>query len=560
MTALRSLLDLAGRRRTAALLALMVAAALTEGVGLVMLVPLLAVLVPGSAPAGKLGAVLAGIGVPLALGPMLALFVALVIVRAVIMRARTLVALEAQVAVVETLRRRAWAALLHCEWRTLLTLRRSQNASLLLSEVERAGLGVQQLLLALASMITLGGILLGALALSPLLTLGAGLAGLMLIGLQAGLRRTAQSLGAAAGDAHGALHASLDEGLAALRTIKSLEGEAAAAAQTEASVAALRRVQRVFVRGHTFNQALLQTGGAAALALLVWLAVARWQLGPAAVLPMVVLFARALPLLGQVQDAMLNWLHARPALDAALALTAAAEAAREPAAAAISAPDLTRELAFAAVTVRFGSAAASLDQVSLSIPARGITAVTGASGAGKSTLADLAGGLLAPDAGHVTIDGLALEGPLRRAWRGRVGYVQQDPVLLAASVRENLLWAVPGASDDELRGALGAAAAGFVFALPEGLETRVGDGGRPLSGGERQRLMLARALLRRPALLILDEATSALDADNEAQIAEALSRLKSRMAVLVIAHRSALAGIADRTYTLAGGRLVNAAA
>ena len=85
----------------------------------------------------------------------------------------------------------------------------------------------------------------------------------------------------------------------------------------------------------------------------------------------------------------------------------------------------------------------------------------------------------------------------------------------------------------------------------------VGDGARLLSGGERQRLMLARALLRRPALLILDEATSALDADNETLIAAALVRLKARMAVLVIAHRGALTDLADRTYTLAGGKLVS---
>lgn len=557
MSTLRTLLDLAGPRRAALLLALMIAAALTEGIGLVMLVPLLTVLAPSSAPAGKLAALMAGTGLPLALGPLLAVFVTLVAMRGLIMRARTLVALEAQIAVVDRLRHRAWDALLHCEWRTLLTMRRSHSASLLLSEVERAGLGVQQLLIAAASAITLGGILLGALVLSPLLTLGAALAGMLLIALQAGLRRAALRLGGQVGEAYGAMHASFDEGLGALRTIKSLEGEAAAAAQTDASVAALRRVQLDFVRRQTFNQALLQVGGAATLALLVWLAVTHWQLGAAAVLPMVAVFARALPLLGQVQDAMLSWLNARPALEAALAMTAAAAAAREPAGAIPNPPELTRELAFAAVRVQFGDAPASLSDVSLTIPARGITAVTGASGAGKSTLADLAGGLLAPDAGTVSIDGQVLAGPLRRAWRERVAYVQQDPVLRAASVRDNLLWAASGASEQDLREALDDAAASFVFDLPDGIDTRIGDGGRILSGGERQRLMLARALLRRPALLILDEATSALDMANEVLIAAALTRLKARMAVLVIAHRGALTALADRTYLLEDGKLVS---
>ena len=557
MGTLRILLELAGRRRTAALLALMIAAALTEGVGLIMLVPLLAVLAPGSAPAGKLTAMLSGIGLPLALGPLLAVFVALVVVRGLIMRARTLVALEAQIAVVDRLRHRAWDALLHCEWRSLLTMRRSHSASLLLSEVERAGLGVQQLLFALASAVTLGGILLGALALSPLLTLGAGLAGLILIALQARLRRTALRLGGHAGDAYGAMHASFDEGLASLRTIKSLEGEAAAAAQTEASVAVLRRVQLDFVRRQTLNQALLQIGGAAALAVLVWLAVARWQLGAGAVLPMVAVFARALPLLGQIQDASLSWLHARPALDAARRLTADAEAAREPGGGPAEAPALNGELLLDSVTVRFAPGQAALDAVSVTIPARGVTVLNGASGAGKSTLADLAAGLLAPDGGRVSVDGVPLEGSQRRAWRRRVAYVQQDPVLITATVRDNLTWAAPTASDAALNDALCQASADFVFSLPQGLDTRIGDGGRGLSGGERQRLMLARALLRQPALLILDEATSALDAENEAQIVAALGRLKSQMAILVIAHRGALADIADRTYRLDNGKLVS---
>jgi len=554
----RTLLELTGRRRAAGLFALMIAAALTEGLGLIMLVPLLAVLAPGAAPGGgKLAALLESTGLPLALGPLLAVFVALVALRALVMRARTLAALRAQVALVDNLRARAWHALLHCEWRALLTLSRSHSANLLLSEVERAGLGVQQLLLAAASAVTLGGVLLGALLLSPLMTFGALIAGTILIALQAGLRRTAHRLGESVGEAHSALHASLDQGLASLRTIKSLEGEAAAAAQTAASVTALRTIQLEFARRHTLNQGLLQLGGAVALALLVWLAVSRWQLGAATVLPMVAVFARALPLLGQVQDAWLNWLHARPALDAALKLTREAEAAREPEVTGVTALKLSHELRLEQVSLRFTAGEAVLGDVTIAIPARGITALTGPSGAGKSTLADLVAGLLAPDQGMVTIDGAPLEGPLRRAWRRQVAYVQQDPVLIAGTLRDNLAWAAPEASDADLRVVLRQASADFALALPAGLDTRIGDGGRGLSGGERQRLMLARALLRKPALLILDEATSALDADNEAQIAAALVRLKPQMAVLVIAHRGALTQIADRTYRLERGRLVS---
>ncbi|MFM5918262.1 MAG: ATP-binding cassette domain-containing protein [Novosphingobium sp.] len=551
------MLDLAGRRRAGGLFALMIAAALTEGLGLLMLVPLLAVLVPGNANGSKLATVFVGAGVPLALGPLLTLFVGLVALRALVMRARTLTAVRAQVALVDELRMRAWNALLNCEWRHLLTLSRGHSASLLLSEVERAGLGVQQLLLAAASAVTLGGVLLGALLLSPLMTLGALGAGALLIVLQAGLRRTAHRLGEEVGEAHAALHASLDEGLASLRTIKSLEGEAAAAAQSALSIRALRSVQLEFARRHTLNQGLLQVGGAVALALLVWLAVRAWGLGAATILPMVAVFARALPLLGQVQDAWLNWLHARPALDAALRLTVQAEAAREPEPDQTAAPSLTQAVRLERVGLQFIAGEAVLHDVTLEMPARGMTALTGPSGAGKSTLADLIAGLLSPDRGQVTIDGVPLSGPQRRAWRRQVAYVQQDPVLIAGTLRDNLVWGAPQASDEALRDALHRASADFALALPEGLDTRIGDGGRGLSGGERQRLMLARALLRKPALLILDEATSALDPVNEAQIAAALERLKAQIAVLVIAHRGALTSIADRTYELSAGRLVN---
>jgi ATP-binding cassette subfamily C protein len=292
------------------------------------------------------------------------------------------------------------------------------------------------------------------------------------------------------------------------------------------------------------------------LAVLVWLAIERWHVGVAIVLPMVALFARALPLLGNLQQAMLNCANARPAVRDALQLIAAAEAAREEPAGTTPPPVLGEALVLSNVSVRFaGEPRPALDRVSVAIPAKGITALTGPSGAGKSTLADLVGGLLEPDDGEITVDGLALAGSLRQAWRQRVAYVQQDPVLLSASLRENMRWAAPDADDARIEQALLAAAAGFALELPNGLDTMLGDGGRQLSGGERQRLMLARALLRDPALLILDEATSALDTENEQRISEALHRLRGSMAIVVIGHRGVLVGLADQEIRLENGKL-----
>ncbi len=188
-------------------------------------------------------------------------------------------------------------------------------------------------------------------------------------------------------------------------------------------------------------------------------------------------------------------------------------------------------------------------------PARSTTAVVGQSGAGKSTLADVLTGLLAPDAGEMSVDGVPVAGARRRAWRRQVAYVPQDVYLFHDSIRNNLLWGQPDATENALRQALERAAASFVFRLPQGMETVVGDAGVRLSGGERQRLALARALLKRPSLLILDEATSALDLENEARICEAIEGLHGDLTVVVIGHRLPNLRRADQVVVLDAGRI-----
>jgi ATP-binding cassette subfamily C protein len=346
--------------------------------------------------------------------------------------------------------------------------------------------------------------------------------------------------------------------LGALRPIKSLGVERLAQDAALSGFAALADARRRFTTSTAVRRLTLHLGGAALLAALVWFAVMVLGASPAVLLPLVALFARALPLLGGLQEAAQHWHHSQPAVLDVLGLIKRAEAARETAVAPGEPPRLIRELALDAVTVRFSAEEpAALDSATLALRAGSITALVGPSGAGKSTVADLLSGLAAPDSGAVLIDGVPMDEARRQAWRGAVAYVEQDPVLLAATLRENLRWADPAASEEALWQALAEAAAdGFVRALPLGLDTPLGDGGRRLSGGERQRLMLARALLRRPQLLILDEATSALDAANEDAIAHAVGALRGRVTVLLIGHRGALLRLADQTIRLDGGRVV----
>jgi ATP-binding cassette subfamily C protein len=199
----------------------------------------------------------------------------------------------------------------------------------------------------------------------------------------------------------------------------------------------------------------------------------------------------------------------------------------------------------------------------LTIEAGLLTVLVGPSGAGKSTIADLTNGLLQPTGGNLVLDGRVLDPLDIRHWRHQVGYVGQETVLFHQSIRDNLLWAQPNASEAELREALELAAASFVFDLPLGLDTVAGDRGILLSSGQRQRISLARALLRKPRLLILDEATNALDVENEARVLDSILQVirdsKQRggglLTVLMIAHRASAIRRADRIFELEDGRI-----
>jgi ATP-binding cassette subfamily B protein len=186
-----------------------------------------------------------------------------------------------------------------------------------------------------------------------------------------------------------------------------------------------------------------------------------------------------------------------------------------------------------------------------------VVALVGPSGAGKSTVAALIPRFYDPVAGRITLDGVDLRRLAPRSLRAHIGAVMQEPVLFAGTIRENIVYGRPGASDDDVRGAARTAnAATFVESLPDAYETVVGERGVRLSGGQKQRIAIARAVLKDPRILILDEATSALDAESEYLVQEALDRLMRGRTTIVIAHRLSTVRRADRVMVLDGGRVV----
>lgn len=197
-----------------------------------------------------------------------------------------------------------------------------------------------------------------------------------------------------------------------------------------------------------------------------------------------------------------------------------------------------------------------LDDVSLEVPANGQTALVGPSGVGKTTIFGLIERFFSPDAGRILFDGKDIAQMHLTELRGQIGYVEQDAPLVGGTMRENLVYGMPDASDSAIADVLRVAQLEEVVAvLPGGIDAPLGDGGEALSGGQRQRVAIARALLRSPRLLLLDEATSQLDAINEAALRATIARAADTCTVIVIAHRLATVATSDRVVVLHDGRV-----
>ena len=228
-------------------------------------------------------------------------------------------------------------------------------------------------------------------------------------------------------------------------------------------------------------------------------------------------------------------------------------------------PD-AQPLAVGAATIRFDNVdfayhpdAPALERVTLDIPAGKKVALVGPSGAGKSTIFNVLLRFYDCDAGSVTIDGQDIAHVTLESLRANIALVTQESILFDESVADNIALGRKGATREEIiEAARNAAADGFIRELPEGYETRVGEGALKLSGGQRQRLAIARAMLRNAPILLLDEATSALDTESERQVQDALARLMVDKTTIVIAHRLSTVLDADRIYVMDRGRVAEA--
>jgi len=240
-------------------------------------------------------------------------------------------------------------------------------------------------------------------------------------------------------------------------------------------------------------------------------------------------------------------------------LMAAEDSVRDPAQPVALPRPATGKVAFEGVTFRYPARpeVSALDGVDLAVSPGETVALVGPSGAGKTTVIQLLQRFYDPDRGRVTIDGIDLRDMARADFRRAIALVPQDPVVFAASARENIRFGRPDATDAEVEAAARAAAAhDFLSALPEGYDSYVGERGVMLSGGQKQRIAIARAILRDAPILLLDEATSALDAESEVAVQKAVEAMAQGRTTLIVAHRLATVKKADRIVVFDQGRIV----
>ena len=290
------------------------------------------------------------------------------------------------------------------------------------------------------------------------------------------------------------------------------------------------------------------------LVLCLYIALVYWNLSLTAIMAMVFFIGKILKQVEKIQKEYVNLVEYDSAYWSLLEKIDGARNAREVLTGTLE-PTFSSCIRMDSVSFSYAGRAV-LDNVSIEIPAGSFSALLGPSGSGKTTFADLLTGLLRPQKGDIWIDDAPLSQIDIGSWRGMIGYVPQENLLMHDTILKNITLGEETISEPEVETALRAAGAwDFVQQMPKGIQSVVGERGSMISGGQRQRIAIARALVKHPKLLILDEATTALDPKTEKEICATLQQLKGGITILAISHQTTVVECADWAYRLKEGKL-----
>ena len=544
-------------------IALLIARTLTEGLGLVLLIPLLGLV--GVASGGErswftgiLQTTFDKVGVDLSLRSVLVVFVGLMVLRAVIGYSYNTVSARLQFGFLHELRSSTHRAVTRASWPFLAKLDGGVLNHSLSIQTENAAYGVNALARLASSIFAVAISLLAALAIDARFTLIVmGLAlivALPILAFDFRAYRLSERSASVLEDLFKRFRHQLDD----LKAIKSAAGEEQADARFDDL--SQQYVNAVLQRSYNGAQAGLLHDMAAVfmLAALIWVVSSYEQTLNVEPIALIIIFARLFPRAGELQRSVRDLFAILPGWQRLHSLKTSADANSENLPVGFVKPlSFNASLCLENVSYAYpGSDIKVLQDISLDLLAGSAIGIVGLSGAGKTTLLDLMSGLLLPSEGRVLVDGKPLDGSGRKAWRQTVAYVLQDTQLVNESVRFNIAPFEITPDDNDIWAALEKAGASQnVRDLPDGLDTLLGDRGSRLSRGQRQRISLARALFLKPSILFLDEATSALNPADEAEIVKTLRALRPHTTIVVVAHRLSSLAWTDLLYTLEHDRL-----
>lgn len=545
----------------------MIGLGLIEGIGILLLVPLLSM--SGIVEFDSSGIPLLGIfsflqnipisfGLPLILG----IYVFIVITQSIVNRQLNVKNAKIQQGFLRYMRLETYEPILHANWDFFIKQRKSDLINILTAEVGRSSIGIYTFLQFMASLVfTLVQIAL-AFILSPSITLFVLLAGALLVFFNRKFFKRSLELGKQNYELNKDYLAGITDQMNGIKDIKSNTLELSRLDWFNMLTKKIYNQQVNYTKLKTASQLNYKVASAILIAFFIYFAVSMFSAQAGQLMLVIVIFSRIWPRVASIQGSLEQIASTIPSFKAVKAIQTECKLARE------FEQDLNQTVK--PITINHGiecrntsfrynqdESIYALKDINILIPANQMTAVVGRSGAGKSTLIDLLMGLNQAEEGQVIIDSTPLTSENLLALRRSVSYVPQDPFLFNTTIRENLLLVQPNASEQDLWNALEfSSASEFVRKLSDGLDTLIGDRGIKLSGGERQRLVLARAILRKPSILVLDEATSALDSENERNIQQAIDRLKGKMTIVVIAHRLSTIRNADQVIVLDQGKVI----
>ena len=539
------------RRSFIEILAWNIGVSLLSGVGIVMLVPLLNMLEIGDS---RLPAWLMALSYPARVGILLISYLLLVTVKALLSRRLTIRESEFIEDTGLRLRQELYAAVSGASWESLTARRDSDTIQLFTSQCSEVSYAISEIIHLFASIVSAAVQLAIALMMSAPVTALVCILGACMLGVFKPLRKKSREYGDEMIRISREFYGELQNQLSGIKEVRAYGVEREHTALFENISQSFKTARMKYIRQSSVPGVVYSVAAALLIAGVYLVCTLGMRVETDRLVVLVYVFARLWPIFSGFQGRIQGINSCVPAYEKLK------EALQE------MQPESTGEeqsISFADwhiasfEHVRFAyrdSDTETLSDVSFALKRGEILALLGRNGAGKTTAVNLMLGFLLPSAGAIRVDGEALSPANIRAWRRQAGYVPQDPLILNASVRENLTRFHPKATEAELIAALKTAMAyDFVSGLPQGLDTMLGERGVRLSGGQRQRIVLARVLLGSPSLIILDEATSALDYESESVFRDVIKNMRGNAAVVIIAHRAATVSMADHAIVLENG-------